>query len=108
MKMPKLTVKRLQDRIADARHDIESIGIHIAQQNESSISSEQIRGLRGLQEMYRKRIVKLDAKIASVPIPTGDDSGGSDRCAPQSCGESSEITPLKSSKVERGSRVERS
>jgi hypothetical protein len=67
MSMPKLTVKRLQDRIADAQHDIESIGIHIASQNESSMSLEQIQGLRGLQEMYRKRIVNLHAKIASVP-----------------------------------------
>jgi hypothetical protein len=108
MNMPKLTVKRLQDRIADARHDIESIGIHLAQQNESSISSEQIRGLRGLQEMYRKRIVKLDAKIASVPLSTEDDPGGSDRCAQQSCRESSEITPLQGSKVERGSKGGRS
>jgi hypothetical protein len=51
----------------DAQHDIESIEMHLVKQNESSISAEQIQGLRGLQEMYRKRIVKLDAEITSVP-----------------------------------------
>jgi hypothetical protein len=64
--MPNSLVKRLQDRIADAQHDIESIEIYIVKQNESSISTEQVQGLRGLQEIYRKRLVKLDAEIASV------------------------------------------
>jgi hypothetical protein len=67
------SLKHLQDRIADANHDIESIEMHLVKQNESSISPEQIQGLRGLQEMYRKRIVKLDADIASVPGPREDD-----------------------------------
>jgi hypothetical protein len=106
--MSRITIKRLQDRIADARHDIESIGIHIAEHNESSISPEQILGLRGLQEMYRKRIVKLDEKIASIPLSIKDGSGGSDGCAQQSCQESSEITPLVGLKAEPGSKVERS
>jgi len=65
MSMPNSLVKRLQDRIADAQHDIESIEMHLVKQDESSISMEQVRGLRGLQEMYQKRIVKLDAEIAS-------------------------------------------
>jgi hypothetical protein len=67
MSMPNLLVKHLQDRIADAQHDIESIEIHIVKQNESSISAELVQSLRGLQEMYRKRIVKLHAEITSVP-----------------------------------------
>ena len=101
MSMPILLVKHLQDRIADAQHDIESIEIHIVKQDESSISAELIQGLRGLQEMYRKRIVKLDADIASVSSPRGDESG-SLQGSVQSCAGSSEITSfLKGSKVER-------
>ena len=67
MSMPNSSVKHLQDRIADAKHDIESIEMHLVGQNESSISAELVQGLRGLQEMYRKRIVKLHAEITSVP-----------------------------------------
>jgi hypothetical protein len=67
MSMPNSLVKHLQDRIADAKHDIESIEMHLVKQNESSISADQVQGLRGLQKMYRKRIVKLDAEIATVP-----------------------------------------
>jgi hypothetical protein len=63
MSMPN-SLKRLQDQIADAQHDIESIEMHIVKQDESSISAELVQGLRGLQEMYQKRIVKLDAEIA--------------------------------------------
>ena len=73
--MPNSSVKQLQDRIADAKHDIESIEMHLVGQNESSISPDQVQGLRGLQEMYRKRIVKLDAEIASVPSLREADSG---------------------------------
>jgi len=64
MSMPN-SLKRLRDRIADAQHDIESIEIHIVKQDESSTSAELVQGLRGLQEMYQKRIVKLDAEITS-------------------------------------------
>ena len=99
MSMPNSLVKRLQDRIADAKHDIESIEMHIVGQNESSISPDQVQGLRGLQEMYRKRIVKLDAEIASVPSLREDNPGGL-QGAVQSCVGSSEVTPLKGSKVE--------
>jgi hypothetical protein len=85
MSMPNSLVKHLQDRIADAQHDIESIEMHLVKQNESSISPDQVQGLRGLQEMYRKRIVKLNAEIASVPSPNVG---------------LPEITSLKGSKVE--------
>jgi hypothetical protein len=64
MSMPN-TLKRLQDRIADAQHDIDSIEMHIVKQDESSTSAELVLGLRGLQEMYQRRIVKLDAEIVS-------------------------------------------
>jgi hypothetical protein len=69
------SLKHLQDRIADAQHDIDSIEMHIVKQNESSISPDQAQGLRGFQEMYRKRILKLDAEIATVPNPRQDNSG---------------------------------
>jgi hypothetical protein len=81
--MPNSLVKHLQDRIADAQHDIESIEMHIVKQNESSISLDQFQGLRGLQEMYRKRIVKLHAEIAAVSSLREDDSGSlQDLCSP--------------------------
>ena len=99
MSTPNLLAKHLQDRIADAQHDIESIEIHIVKQNESSISAELVQGLRGLQEMYRKRIVKLDAEIASVPSLREDDSG-SLQGSVQSCVGLSDVTSLKGSKVE--------
>jgi hypothetical protein len=59
-------IKRLRGRIAEARHDIESIEIHIASKDGSSSSPEQIHRLRGLQEMYRESIAKMDAEVASV------------------------------------------
>jgi hypothetical protein len=99
MSMPNSLVNDLQDRIADAKHDIESIEVHLVKQNESSISPDQVQGLRGLQEMYRKRIVKLDAEIASVPS-LREDNSGSLQGSVQSGRGSSEITPLKGSKVE--------
>jgi hypothetical protein len=74
MSMPNSLVNNIQDRIADAKHDIESIEMHLVKQNESWISMDQVQGLRGLQEMYRKRIVKLDAEIASVASLSEDDS----------------------------------
>jgi hypothetical protein len=63
MSVPNSLVKHLQDRIADAQHDIDSIDIHIVSKNGSSISPEHIHGLRGLQAMYRKRIAKLNAEM---------------------------------------------
>jgi hypothetical protein len=41
--------------------------MQLVKKNESSISPDQVQGAAGLQEMYRKRIVKLDAEIASFP-----------------------------------------
>jgi Tfp pilus assembly protein PilW len=99
MSMPNSLVKHLQDRIADAKHDIESIEMHLVKQNESSISADQVQGLRGLQKMYRKRIVKLDAEIATVPNPGQDNSGSLQGPVHSGMG-SSEITSLKGSRVE--------
>lgn len=100
MSMPNTVVKRLQDRIADAKHDIESTEMHLVKQNESSISPDQVQGLRGLQEMYRKRIVKLDAEIASVPSLREDNPGSLQGSSVQSSVELSDVTSLKGSKVE--------
>lgn len=66
--MPKLAIKLLNDRIDDAKHDIESIEIYVAKQNESSISIEQIHFLRGLQDMYRNRIVSQQAEISKLEL----------------------------------------
>jgi hypothetical protein len=66
--MPGSSIKRLRGRIAEARHDIEAIEIHIASKDGASTSPEHIQGLRGLQEMYRKRIAKIDAEILVSPL----------------------------------------
>jgi hypothetical protein len=73
--------------------------MHLVKQNESSISPELVQGLRGLQEMYGKRIVKLDAEIASIPS-LREDNLGSLQGSVQSCVGLSDITSLKGSKVE--------
>jgi hypothetical protein len=61
-------IKRLRNRIAQARHDIEAIEIHIASEDAASSSPEHIKGLRGLQEMYRRRIAQIDAEILASPL----------------------------------------
>ena len=61
--MPNPLIKHLRGRIAEARHDIEAIEIHIASKHGASTSPEHIEGLRGLQEMYQKRIAEIDAEI---------------------------------------------
>ena len=66
--VPNSLIKRLRARIAEARHDIEAIEIHIASKDGASSSTEHIEGLRGLQEMYRKRIARIDAEILASPL----------------------------------------
>jgi hypothetical protein len=66
--VPNSLIKRLRGRIAEARHDIEAIEIHIASKDGASSSPEHIEGLRGLQEMYRKRIAQIDAEILAPPL----------------------------------------
>jgi hypothetical protein len=44
-------------QVDESRHDIESIQIYISKQNEASISTEQVRLLRELQRVYRRRMV---------------------------------------------------
>jgi hypothetical protein len=56
----------LRNRVAEAQHDVESIEIHIAKQDETSITPQQIECLRGLQEMYRDRIAGLEATISEL------------------------------------------
>jgi hypothetical protein len=56
----------LRNRVAEAQHDVESIEIHIAKQDEASITPQQVECLRGLQEMYRDRIVGLEATISEL------------------------------------------
>jgi hypothetical protein len=56
----------LRNRVAEAQHDVESIEIHIARQDEASITPQQVECLRGLQEMYRNRIVGLEATISEL------------------------------------------
>jgi len=98
--MPNSRVKRLQDRIADAQHDIESIGIQLEKPKEPSVALDQGPGLRGLQEMYRKRIAKLDTEIASVPNPGEATSETLPKPVQPGVGPS-EIISLKDSKAKR-------
>jgi hypothetical protein len=51
-------------RINESQHDIESIETYINKQDEASISTEQVRLLRELQDMYRQRIVSRQAEIS--------------------------------------------
>ena len=67
--MTEALFKHLRDRIAEARHDIEAIEIQIASENGSSTPPGHTQRLRGLQEMYRQRIAKMDEEIASVSSP---------------------------------------
>ena len=69
--MPKLAVSLLKHQIDESQHDIESIGIYIDKQNETSISTEQMSCLRGLQEMYRDRIIGQQAEILEFELKLG-------------------------------------
>jgi hypothetical protein len=62
--VPQSTIKLLNHQIGLSLHDIESIETYIAKQDEASISIEQVRLLRGLQDMYRQRIVSHLAEIS--------------------------------------------
>jgi hypothetical protein len=66
--VPQSTIKRLNDQIDLSRHDIESIETYIAKQDEASISIEQVRLLRGLQDMYRHRIVSNREEISECKL----------------------------------------
>jgi hypothetical protein len=57
-------INLLNDQINEAQHDLESIEIYITKQDEASISTEQVRLLRELQDMYRQRIVSHQAEIS--------------------------------------------
>jgi hypothetical protein len=66
--MPKIAIKLLKHRIDESQHDIESIGIYIDKQDEASISTEQVSCLRGLQKMYRDKILCLRAEILEFEL----------------------------------------
>jgi hypothetical protein len=61
-------INLLNDQINEAQHDIESIEIYITKQDEASISTEQVRLLRELQDMYRQRIVSRQAEISECRL----------------------------------------
>jgi hypothetical protein len=61
--VPKSTINLLNYQIEKSRHDIESIETYIAKQDKASISTEQVRLLQGLQDMYRQRILSHQAEI---------------------------------------------
>jgi hypothetical protein len=59
----KSNINLLNNQINESQHDIESIETYITKQDEASISTEQVRLLRELQDMYRQRIVSRQAEI---------------------------------------------
>lgn len=61
--MSKSNINLLNNQINESQHDIESIETYITKQDEASISTEQVRLLRELQDMYRQRIVSRQAEI---------------------------------------------
>jgi hypothetical protein len=58
----------LNEKINESQHDIESIETYITKQDEASISTEQVRLLRELQDMYRQRIVSRQAEISECKL----------------------------------------
>jgi hypothetical protein len=66
--VPQSTIKLLNDQIDLSQHDIESIETYIAKQDKASISVEQVRLLRGLQDMYQQRIVSGRAEISECRL----------------------------------------
>lgn len=64
--MSQSTIKLLNDQIDLSQHDIESIETYISKQDEASIV--QVRLLRGLQDMYRQRIVSHQAEISECKL----------------------------------------
>jgi hypothetical protein len=69
--MPKSAINLIKDQIDESQHDIESIGIYLDKQDEASISLEQMSCLRGLQEMYRERILGQQAEILESELKLG-------------------------------------
>jgi hypothetical protein len=67
-RVPKSTIILLNYQIEKSRHDIESIETYIAKQDKASISTEQVRLLQGLQDMYRHRILSHQAEIAECKL----------------------------------------
>jgi hypothetical protein len=67
-KCPQSIIKLLNDEIDLSQHDIESIENYIAKQDEASLSIEQVRLLRGLQDMYRRKIVSQRAEISECKL----------------------------------------
>jgi hypothetical protein len=61
-------INLLNDQINESQHDIESIETYITKQDEASISTEQVRLLRELQDMYRQRIVSRQAEISECRL----------------------------------------
>jgi hypothetical protein len=66
--MPKSAANLLQHQIDESQHDIESIGIYLEKQDDASISTDQISCLRGLQQMYRDRILSQQAEILEFEL----------------------------------------
>ena len=66
--MPQSIIKLLNHEIDQSQHDIEFIETHIAKQDEASLSIEQVRLLRGLQDMYRRKIVNHRAEISECKL----------------------------------------
>jgi len=66
--MPRSAINFLKHQIDESQHDIESIGIYIDKQDETTISTEQVSCLRGLQVIYRERILGQQTEILEAQL----------------------------------------
>jgi hypothetical protein len=60
----------LNHQIEQSQFDIESIESYIGRPKQALISSDELTSLRGLQDMYRQRIVDRQAEISEIPSRT--------------------------------------
>jgi hypothetical protein len=67
--MRQLITQFLTHQIQQSQFDIESIESYIGRPKQALISSDELTSLRGLQDMYRRRIVDQQAEISDVPSP---------------------------------------
>jgi hypothetical protein len=67
--MRQLITQFLSHQIQQSQFDIESIESYIGRPKQALISSDELTSLRGLQDMYRRRIVDQQAEISDVPSP---------------------------------------
>lgn len=62
-----LVTQFLKHQIEQSQFDIELIESYIGRPKQALISSDELTSLRGLQDMYRQRIIARQAEISEMP-----------------------------------------